>query len=251
MKKILFLTSIIGYLFFAASCEPERVIYNPGDRVEASFPSGILTVEMVAADNGQFQIEMWRGNTKSAVSVPVTITGNGTKFTADKTKFDFAAGENKAYIKFTYPNLNTFGGEAYKITVTIADDANVSYGGKKSLVITAKRKLTFQTLGTGTFTSEFFEDAWPQVVQKAAEADYYRLPNCYYNNYPIEFTIVNNVVSFAKQPMGYVHSTYGMCSWVPDHLSDCKIEGKKITFLVDFNVEAGSFGTYYEILDMP
>ncbi|PKP40763.1 MAG: hypothetical protein CVT93_10600 [Bacteroidetes bacterium HGW-Bacteroidetes-10] len=251
MKKILFLTSIIGYLFFAASCEPERVIYNPGDRVEASFPSGIMTVDMIAADNGEFQVEMWRGNTKGAVSVPVTITGNGTKFTPSKSTFDFADGENKAYIKFTYPDINTFGGEAYKITVSISDAESVSYGGKKSMIITAKRKLTFQSLGIGTFTSQFFEDAWPQEVQKAIEADYYRLPDCYYSNYPIEFTIVNGVVSFAQQPMGYVSPTYGMCSWVPLFLSECKVEGKKVTFKVDFQVNDGSFGDYLEILDMP
>ncbi len=192
------------------------------------------------------------GNTKGAISVPVTITNNtGGVFTPQKSTFDFADGENKAYLKFTYPNINNFGGEKYTIDVSITDENQVSYGGFKTMKIAAQRKLTFQSLGTGTFTSEFFEDSWPQEVQKAAEADYYRLPNCYYTGYPIEFTINNNVVSFAKQAMGYVSSTYGMTSWDPRYANECTKVGKKITFVVDFRVAAGSFGVCNEVLDLP
>ena len=252
MKKILFLASIIGLLFVTFACQQEREIYTLGDRVEASFPSTLINFAMVTADGNQIQLEMWRGNTKGAIAVPVTITNStGGVFTPQKSQFDFADGENKAYLKFTYPNINNFGGEKYSITVAITNNDQVSYGGYKTIKITAQRKLTFQTIGTGLFTSEFFEDAWPQVVQKAVEADYYRLPDCYYTGYPIEFSINSGVVSFAKQPMGYNHSTYGMTSWDPRSSSGSKIVGKKITFVVDFRVSAGSFGVASEVLDLP
>ena len=252
MKKILFLASIIGLLCFTSACEPERVIYDPGTRVEASFPSTLINFAMVNADGNQIQLEMWRGNTKGAVSVPVTITNStGGVFTPQKSQFDFADGESKAYLKFTYPSINNFGGEKYSITVAITNNDQVSYGGYKTIKITAQRKLTFQTLGTGLFTSEFFEDAWPQVVQKAIEADYYRLPDCYYAGYPIEFSITGGRVAFAKQAMGYRHSTYGMTSWDIGHMSESTIVGKKITFVVDFRVTAGSFGVASEVLDLP
>ncbi|GAB1374566.1 hypothetical protein MASR1M46_14520 [Bacteroidales bacterium] len=50
-----------------------------GDGVEASFPSTIVKYMMVASDNNKFQVEMWRGNTKNAASIPVTITGTAGK----------------------------------------------------------------------------------------------------------------------------------------------------------------------------
>jgi hypothetical protein len=252
MKKILFLASIIGLLCVTIACEPERVIYDLGDRVEATFPSTLVNFAMLSSDGNQIQIEMWRGNTKGAVSVPVTITNStGGVFTPQKSTFDFVDGESKAYLKFTYPSINNFGGEKYLITVAITNNDQVSYGGYKTLKITAQRKLTFQTLGTGLFTSEFFEDSWPQVVQKAAEADYYRLPDCYYTGYPIEFSIANGRVTFAKQAMGYKHSTYGMVNWDPGYVSQCTMVGKKITFIVDCRVTAGSFGVTSEVLDLP
>lgn len=249
MKKILLLA--IGILFLASACEPERTIYKLGDGVEASFPSTIVKYMMVASDNNKFQVEMWRGNTKNAASIPVTITGTAGKFTPSKQAFDFAAGENKSIITFTYDDITKFGGEAYNIKLTITNDADVSKGGNKAITVTAQRKLTFQTIGTGTFTSEFFEESWPQVVQKAAEANYYRLPDCYYKNYPIEFTLDNGKIGFAKQPMGYNHSSYGMVSWDPRYLAECEVNDKELLFVVAFVVDAGSFGGYYEILDMP
>lgn len=249
MKKILLL--VIGILFLASACEPERTKYKLGDGVEASFPSTIVKFMMVAADNNKFEVEMWRGNTKSAVSVPVTITGTEGMFTPNKQAFEFAAGENKAIITFSYESLNSFGGKPYNIKITITDDANVSKGGNKAITVTAQRKLTFQSLGTGTFTSEFFEEAWPQELQKAVEADYYRMPDCYYRNYPIEFSIESGKIKFDKQPMGYVSSTYGMCSWDTEYLEYCEIDGNTYTFAVDFVVDAGSYGGYFEILEMP
>lgn len=249
MKKILLLA--IGILFLASSCEPERTIYKLGDGVEASFPSTLVKYLMVASDNNQFQVEMWRGNTKNAASVPVTITGTAGKFTPSKQSFDFAAGENKATINFTYTSLTSFGGEAYNIKLTITDDANVSKGGNKAITVTAQRKLTFTSLGTGTFTSEFFEEAWPQVVEKAAEANFYRLPDCYYKGYPISFTLDNGVIGFAKQPMGYNHASYGMVSWDPRYPAECSVDGNVLTFATAFVVDAGSFGKFFEVLEMP
>ncbi len=207
---------------------------------------------MVASDGNKIQIEMWRGNTKGAASVPVTITNNtGGVFTPQKNAFDFADGENKAYLTFTYPSINNFGGEKYTIDVKVTDETQVSKGGFKTIKISAQRKLTFQSIGTGLFTSEFFEDSWPTPVEKAIEAEYYRLPNLYYNNYHIEFAINNNVVTFAKQPMGYIHSTYGMISWDPRSSAGSAKVGKKITFIVDFRVTAGSFGVANEVLELP
>jgi len=251
MKKIIYVTIILGLIYGLTSCQQEGTVYELTDKVEASFPSTIVSYQMVAADGNKIVVEMWRGNTKGAASVPVTITDktNGI-FSPEKEKFDFADGENKAYMTFSYPDINQFAGEKYQIELTIGEE-DVSPGGISKVTISAQRKLTFQSLGMGTFTSEFFEESWPQEVLKAEEADFYRLPDCYYKGYPIEFSIQNGKINFAKQPMGYNHSSYGMVSWDPRYLDLCEIDGKTLTFVTAFVVDAGSFGGYYEVLEMP
>lgn len=253
MKKILFLISIITVFLLASSCRQEGVKYELGDKIEVSFPSTIVNFSMVAADGNKITVEMWRGNTVGAATVPVTITDKtGGIFTPEKNQFDFADGENKAYLTFTYPDLSKFGGEKYEIELAVTDDTQVSPNGNEKMKITAQRKLTFRSLGVGTFTSEFYEDSWPQEVQKAEEADYYRLPDCYYKGYPIEFSVTDGKISFAKQPMGWNHSTYGMVSWDPKYLDYCEINGKVYTFAVNFVIPDGrSFGGYFEVLEMP
>lgn len=252
MKKIVFLTTIVGLLFTISSCEQKQEVYQLSDKPEASFPSTLVGYKMEATDGNQITVEMWRGNTKGAASVPVTITYNTDGvFTPEKNQFDFADGENKAYLKFTYPDINDFGGETYVINIAITDENHVSPNGIDKIKVSAQRKLTFKSIGIGKFTSEFYEDSWDQEVQKAEEAEFYRLPDCYYKNFPIEFSAADGKISFSKQPMGWNHSTYGMVSWDPRYLDDCKIDGKTYTFVAAFVVDAGSFGGFYEVLEMP
>lgn len=236
---------------FATACEHETVTYKGDGGVEASFPSNILKFSMVSEDNNQIIVEMWRGNTQGAVSVPVTITGSTDVFTPEKNQFDFSAGESIAYLKFSYPSIEDFGGESYVLDIDITNAEDVSLGGRGSLEVTAQRKLTFASIGMGAFSSEIFGASWPQEVYKAAEANYYKLPSLYFPNYDIEFAVNNGVISFAKQESGYVHSTYGMASWDPRYSSESFIDGKNYYFVVDFRVNAGSFGKNVELLQMP
>lgn len=113
------------------------------------------------------------------------------------------------------------------------------------------RKLAFKSLGEGVFTTSFFGESWPQEVLKAEEADYYRLPDCYYKGYHIEFSIQDGKLDFAKQAMGYKDPDHGMTSWDPRQSDGSVIDGKTLTFVVDFRVEAGSFGVMEEVLVMP
>ena len=252
MKKILYFATIIGLFFMVTACEQEETIYDSEDRIEASFPSTVVNYQMIAEDGNKIVVEMWRGNTRGAASVPVTVTDKtGGIFSPEKEQFDFADGESKAFLSFTYPDINQFGGERYEIELAIANENQVSPSGKNTIKISAQRRLTFASIGTGSFTSDFFGESWPQEVLKAAEADYYRLPNCYYTGFPIEFSVENGQISFSKQQMGYNHPDYGMTSWDPRYPEESEIEGKTFTFVVAFVVDVGSFGKFYEELEMP
>lgn len=251
MKKIFYFATLLALLFTAISCEQEKTVYTLSDKVEASFPSTILNYQMVAEDGNKIVVEMWRGNSEGAVSVPVSITDNTNGvFTPEKEQFDFADGESTAHLTFTYPDINQFGGEKYEIILSI-DKEMVSPAGIDEITVTAQRKLTYKSIGTGTFTSEFFGESWPQEVQKAEEADNYRLPDCYAKGTAIEFSVQNGKINFAKQPTGYVHSDYGMISWDPGLIEDSGIDGNVYIFSVKFVVDVGSFGGAYEVLEMP
>lgn len=251
MKKIILLTTIISLFFGVTSCKDEGTLYDLTDKVEASFPSAIVSYEMVAEDGNKIAVEMWRGNTKGAASVPVLIDDKtGGVFTPEKESFDFADGESKAYLTFNYPDINDFGGEIFKIVIEI-DEEYLSPGGIDQITVSAQRKLTYKSIGVGKFTSEFFEQSWDQEVQKAEEADYYKLPDLYVNGTDVVFSVKDGQIDFERQPTGYVDSSYGMVSWDPYYLEYGSIEGKTYTFVPRFIVEAGSFGGYYEVLEMP
>ena len=107
-------------------------------------------------------MELWRGNTKGSVSVPVTITdGTDGVFKAAKTSFDFSDGESVAKLDFNYPDINAFGGETYTITLAVAEEV-LSPSGIGEMKISAKRKLTPVKVGTGKYYSDWYEKEWEQ-----------------------------------------------------------------------------------------
>lgn len=256
MKNIVYLTTILSLLFVANACEPKLEVYELTDKVEASFPSTIVNYQMTVEDGNKIVVEMWRGNTKGAASVPVTITDKTDGvFTPEKNQFDFADGESKAYLAFSYPDITAFGGEKYEIEITITDENQVSPNGKATIKVSAQRKLTFKSLGMGTFTSEIFGGkSWGVEVLKAEEADYYRLPDCYFKGFPLEFSVVDGKINFGLQPMGYKYEGAYMLYWEPRYLDQCSISGKTYTFAVRFQLVelgVGFSGVFFEVLEMP
>ena len=239
-------------LALSASCAREGTLYEiPEGNPCVSFPAGTAMFEMVAADGNKFTIELWRGNTKGSVSVPVTIEGGEGAFTPSKSSFDFADGQAKATLDFTYPDLSAFGGEVYTINVSVTDENMVSPSGYDAITIKAQRKLTPKYLGTGTYYSDWYEDEWDQDIYTTEEApDYYILPNCWVTGTDFTFTMENgNPVWPSSFFSGYVHSTYGSVYIYP---ADSYIEdGVLYLEVAGYRVSAGSFGSGMEYFVLP
>jgi hypothetical protein len=196
MKKILFLTLIAGALLFSASCERKGTIYEiPEGASLLSFPTSAISFNMVAADGNKITVQLNRGNTKGALSVPFQFS-DGTEgvFKPAKNTFDFADGEGVASVDITYPDINAFGGEKYEMVLTV-DEAQVSPSGNAELKVSAKRVLTRKFLGTGTFVSGWFEgESWEQDIYTTEEApDYFILPDCWIAGTDFTFTMVDGV----------------------------------------------------------
>ena len=215
MKKNIFLTLSTLALLLTSACTRMGTIYEiPAGSACVSFPATEAIFDMVAEDGNKITVELWRGNTQGAASVAVDIEdGTGGVFTPSKRSFDFAAGEGKATIDFTYPDLNAFGGETYKIKLTVSDPAQLSPSAIGEMTIQATRKLTPVYLGTGVFYSDFYEEEWEQDIYNTVEApNFYILPDCWAKGTDWTFTMVNGepkwpaTFNTGGQPYG---SSYG------------------------------------------
>ena len=253
MKKVIYFILAGAALLMAGACQREGTIYDiPSGSACVSFPSATAKFQMLASDGNKVTVSMWRGNTSGAASVAVDIEDQtGGVFTPSKRTFDFADGESVATIDFTYPDINAFGGETYKVVLKVSDSNQVSPAGIDQMTISAQRKLTPKYVGTGTYYSDWYEEEWEQDLYTTEEApDLYILPDCWVRGTDFMFNIVNGepvwpAVFFS----GYVHSTYGN---VNIHVGDSYIEdGVLVLEVSGYRVSAGSFGGGIEYFVLP
>lgn len=250
MKKIIFISFAIAALLFSYSCEREGTIFTP-ENACISFPSDAAVFEMVKEDGNKITVQLNRGKTSGSLSVPVTITDmTEGVFKPSKSSFDFADGSGVAYMDFTYPDINAFGGETYKVVLSV-DESMVSPSGISEMTIQAKRKLTRVKVGTGTYYSDWSEEEWQQDIYTTVEApDYFILPNCWVKGTDFTFTIQNGKPVWpASFFSGYVHSSYGNVYIYP---GDSYIEdGVLYLEVAGYRVSAGSFGSGIEYFVLP
>ena len=242
-------------LALSASCAREGTLYEiPDGNPCVSFPAETAIFDMVASDGNKISIELWRGNTKGSATVPVTITGGEGVFTPAKTSFEFTDGQAKATLDFTYPDLNSFGGEVYTITVAVTDDNMVSPSGYDAVTIKAQRKLTRVYLGTGVWYSDFWEEEWDQAIYTTEEApNYYILPNCWASGTDFTFTMSGGKpVWSATFDSGYTYGSYGNvwfksgASYIEDGVLYLEVDSYYLPSYYNYN-----FGSTYESFEIP
>ena len=253
MKKIIYITLAIMALMLTTACQHEGTIYDmPANSALVSFPSDAAIFEMVASDGNKITVDLWRGNTKGAASIPVEIDDQtGGVFTPSKTTFDFADGQGVASIDFTYPDINAFGGETYKIVLSIPDEDQLSPSAIDEMTITASRKLTPKYVGTGIWYSDWYEDEWEQDLYTTEEApDYFILPDCWVKGTDFTFTVQNHQPVWPSSFFsGYVHSTYGSVYIFTD--GAVVKDGVMYIPVSGYRVSAGSFGSGEEYFVLP
>ena len=252
MKKIIYATFAILALMLTSACQHEGTLYEmPADSALISFPSNAAVFEMLASDGNKVTVDLWRGNTKGAVSIPVKIEDQtGGVFTPAKSSFDFADGEGIAHLDITYPDINAFGGETYKLTLSV-DEGQVSPSGIDKMTVSATRKLTPKYVGTGIYYSDWYEEEWEQDLYTTEEApDFFILPDCWVRGTDFTFTVQNHKPIWpASFFSGYVHSSYGN---VYLYTGDSYIEDGVIYLpITGYRVSAGSFGSGIEYFVLP
>lgn len=200
--------------FTSCNTDAEGVLYTDGTGV--SFASTTMSEEVSTENDGKIFVPIYRSNTIDNSEVQITIDENTIAeniFTLNSPTVKFNEGEYVSYAELNF-DLNSLGATTtYNITLTVQDENQVSVSGEGSIKVVVKRQLTWSSYGTGTYTSEFFEQSWPQAIEKAAEGNIYRLVDCYYEGYPIVFSLSEDgqeLIAWDIQATGYNDSTYGM-----------------------------------------
>ena len=213
MKKLLYFTFVLGALFLTASCDREGVLYEVSEgEVCATFRSDATIIAIDKEDAPTFTVELVRGLTSAAVSIPVTITDANGIFTADKTQFDFAAGENTAVITFTYDGDDIAYGAEYEIDIEIDDPDQVALSGYDATTVVVSRNMTPLSKGTGKYYSGRngkTRNARLLYAQEAPEVHFIEAP--YADGVNMGFTVVAGapVFSFSIFDTGMLDPTYG------------------------------------------
>lgn len=241
----------------SCNTDAEGALYSEG--VGVSFASTSMSQEVSASNEGKILVPIHRTNITNNAEVEITIDENTITeniFTLASSSIKFNEGENISYVELNF-DLNSLGATTvYNIILTVQNPEQVSVSGEGSIKVIVKRQLTWNSFGTGVFTSEFFGESWPQAIEKAAEGNIFRLIDCYYEGYPIVFSLTDDgteLVAWDIQAMGMTNSTYGMVYFAAAGMTR---EGNILKFpmqgVVEYN---GGWGLLYdgftETLELP
>jgi hypothetical protein len=214
MKKYINKLAFIGLfvIFGLTACDQEnnRGLYDISLEPAFSMYQPALVAALVPEDNGVLKVALSRTNANEEATVSVTLTSANAAtlnlFKLESSTVKFAKGEYQANanILFTIADLST--SASYSLELAIPD-SEASLGGNKSTTITAARKVTWKSIGTGIWLNSTMwgivpADNEPVGVEQAIEApELYRLVEFF--NKPIMMKIdQNNVVSISMQATG-------------------------------------------------
>jgi len=247
MKKLFYIVLAFGMLAMSVSCQRNLVTFQYDASVAGvTFPAEQQIIKMKTEDGNKFLVEMVRGNVKGTVSIPVEITDDSEGvFTPAKKTFDFKDGENRAYIEFSYPSIEDFGGETYEINLTITDEKalqQIAITGINEVSVKVQRQLTKTLYGKVALASEWFgEDPTApgldtlDLYNTVEAPNYFIIPKMYGTfcelykftpAYDFSFTMEGDNVTIPDQPICKYDDTYGDV-WLMD--SEATKTGNVIT----------------------
>ena len=187
MKKLLTYITAAALIFSLGSCsEEEGSLYDftLDPSLEVTFAAENLKFNNLTEDmGGKISVPMYRGNTAEAASVPVTITGGEGILTPSKSSFDFAAGENVAYIDFTF-DYDAMSPAPVTISIVANNAEDVSDNGYGQTQFSLQKQLSYNPVGIITYESGFLMTAagapvLNREIQKAEEGNYFLIPDAW------------------------------------------------------------------------
>lgn len=216
-RKLIFKMNGMKYIYsiffiltvILVSCDQDNIgtIYEPEAPYVAFTSSVVPGNELTSENNYSVSVQIVRSNASAPTTADVVLEMNDDidgVFELESSTVTFEDGKNVAYAKIVPaidPSLMDIS-KTYEFNLTLSGE-NVSEFYSET-TYKASFKLTFSSIGTGTFHSEIFGDQWTVEVEKAAEADVYKILDCYVEGYDIIFSVdAEDNIHYSTQPTGY------------------------------------------------
>ena len=254
-KIIASLAMCIAAVAFVSCQGSEGVLYEISKQ-EVAFASTMMNTELTKGDNGIIKVPVYRNSKNGALDVSVALESKSEAamalFTLKNKNVSFADGAAVAYAEIAF-EMNDLGAtDVYELNLLFANADQVSPSGIKAIKIKANRKLTFESIGKGLFTSQLFGSSWEVEFMKAKEGNIYVAKNLVEKNFDILFSLSedgNSLNSFAAQETGYKYENTSMVFIVGKSMER---NGKNLSILCEYVVPGvGSFGEMVEIFTLP
>jgi hypothetical protein len=258
-KNILYIVLAVFFIGLTA-CEEEIVreespLANANTNnvyFDASNPKSLV----LGIDATEFTVLVSREKTDAAVTVNLShenTYGEGM-FTVPST-IEFAAGAATATLTIGVGDIELM--TSYHIAIEVEFDQTNPYVQQTNYprIELNVLKEDFAPYAEGTYSSEFFEASWPQVLEYSPATETYRFSDLWTTGYPMLFAwdgandieikgTPNSTYGTIVVVTGYVHATYGMVSAHYSGNETYDDATKTFTFPITWRVSAGSFGVY-------
>ncbi|MDR0429475.1 MAG: hypothetical protein LBH58_03215 [Tannerellaceae bacterium] len=190
MKSIKFLIISLFTGILLCSCEQEAGTVYTGELDNlVSFDSPKYTQELAEEDGTQIKIKLQRAQTSGTLDVPIIFESKSDLIQMNDLVVHFADGEAVAYGVVSHPGASGLDiGIEYQATLEIDEEVvSVSPGGVSKQQVTLTKKLTWKSVGEGTFTSnDIYEDTYPvKVLSTEEDPNIYKALGLYKDGYDI------------------------------------------------------------------
>lgn len=254
--KITFLLLAVATLFVTA-CSEDDVNRDPSPLANPN-SSNVYFLEsnnssvIIPIDASEVEVFIARKKADAAQDVKLLLEDSyeGSLFTIPSS-VSFGAGEDTVSFKISIGNVELM--RDYHIAISVDFEQTNPYDNQSlySRIEMNIKKEDFAPYAEGTYTCDFFEDSWAQILEYSPSTETYRFKGLWFPNYDVTFkwegenvTMLGNVSGdFVVIPTGYFHSTYGAVS---AYFGACTYNAatKTFDFPINWRVSAGSFGDY-------
>jgi len=209
-------TKIILFVLALAlvSCDQENIgtLYLP-IKPYVAFSSPVVSENILSAENGySVRCQIVRSDLKTATSANVILEMNDNidgVFALESSTVNFEDGKGTAYAKIVplVEPSQIDPTKTYVFNLTLSGD-NVSDLYKTTMY---KASFAFTPIGSGIFTSAFYEDEWPVDVKKLVVGDLtlYKVKGLYEAGYDITIVVQGENVTVEGQAGWKYDDEYG------------------------------------------
>lgn len=240
----------IAALFVAGACseDTEMNVY-PGRSDEAFFSQEDFSYMMSSSDPASYTVQVCRAdkNGKATAAVKLMTEPGAENWFSGPASVEFADGDIEAGYTIAIDRDKLTQGAESTVTLELTGGTDLLYSTVCTIRIT--RDYDWSPYVTGTFSSDWWEDEWPQELQRVdlGGGNYlYRFPDLYAEGQDVRFTVADGEVN----PMGtiWLNDTYGSYGPVYYVLANSQFDeaAKELDMYGYYRVQAGYLALGYE-----